>query len=392
MKEALGAQPALAESGELEKLQSQIKALLKENALLKASLAPTNIAAADTKNSASNAPAAEPLELKQARQQIASLKSAAQVSQLEKVALENRIQQLQTNVPSESAAAELAASAARVRELTQERDNLLAKLGTVNQQLYGSKKPDAVAQVDQLTDQIRTLRERLAVAEAQPVPYTAEELALLKQSAPTPVAIGMQKKSLRQLPPGSAALVAEAQTLFAAQQYDQAEAKYLKVLQYDPNNPLVLGNLAAIEMQEGKLADSETHIKAALAQDPNDAFNLATLGYLRFRQEKFDEALNILSRATKLDPGNPEILNYLGVTLSQKGQRPQAEAALRKAIELKPDYAAAHNNLAAIYISQLPPLVELARWHYQKALDAGQPRNPAMEKALEATNPTPATP
>jgi Flp pilus assembly protein TadD len=194
------------------------------------------------------------------------------------------------------------------------------------------------------------------------------------------------------LPPGSAALVAEAQTLFAAQQYDQAEAKYLKVLQYDPNNPLVLGNLAAIEMQEGKLADSETHIKAALAQDPNDAFNLATLGYLRFRQEKFDEALDILSRATKLDPGNPEILNYLGVTLSQKGQRPQAEAALRKAIELKPDYAAAHNNLAAIYISQLPPLVELARWHYQKALDAGQPRNPAMEKALEATNPTPATP
>ncbi len=190
-----------------------------------------------------------------------------------------------------------------------------------------------------MSDQIRTLRERLAVAEAQPVPYTSEELALLKQSAPQPSNTRTQKKSLRELPPGSAALVAEAQSFFTAHQYDRAETNYLKVLQYDPNNALVLGNLAAIEMQAGKLAEAEKHIKVAIAQDPNDAFNLATLGYLKFRQDEFDDALNILSRATKLDPHNPEILNYLGVTLSQKGQRPQAEAALRKAIELSPNYA-----------------------------------------------------
>ena len=35
--------------------------------------------------------------------------------------------------------------------------------------------------------------------------------------------------------------------------------------------------------------------------------------------------------------------------------------------------------------------VELARWHYQKALDAGHPRNPELEKALDA-NGTPAAP
>jgi Tfp pilus assembly protein PilF len=89
-----------------------------------------------------------------------------------------------------------------------------------------------------------------------------------------------------------------------------------------------------------------------------------------------------LSRAAKLDPQNPEIENYLGVTLSHKGLRAQAETALRKAIQLDPNYAAAHNNLAVIYVSQQPPLVELARWHYQKAVDAGQPRNPDLEKLL----------
>ena len=35
-----------------------------------------------------------------------------------------------------------------------------------------------------------------------------------------------------------------------------------------------------------------------------------------------------------------------------------------------------------VYITQQPPLVELARWHYQKALAAGHPHNPELEKML----------
>jgi tetratricopeptide (TPR) repeat protein len=384
LKEALSVQPALADAGELAKEQEQVRSLMKENDLLKAGAAEGHAGTiADT-----NALEINRLDLKQARLQIAALQSEAQVRQLEKAALENRLQQWQTNAP----ATDQKDNEGRIRELTQERDALLVNLGLANQRLSGKKKTDVAAQLDQLTDQVRTLRERLAVAEAQPSPYTPEELALLKQAAPQLVTGPAQKKSIKQLPAGSAGLVAEAQSFFTAKQYDRAEADYLKILQQDENNGLVLGNLAAIEMQEDKLDDAEKHIKAAIAQDPDDAFNLATLGYLKFRQEKYDEALDVLSRAAKLDPQNPEIQNYLGVTLSHKGLRSQAEAALRTAIELNPEYAAAHNNLAAIYISQTPPLVELARWHYQKALEAGQPHNPELEKALAAPVTTPATP
>ncbi len=178
--------------------------------------------------------------------------------------------------------------------------------------------------------------------------------------------------------------MAEAQHYFLAKQYDKAEDDYQKILQRDENNGLVLANLATIEMEQGKLEDAEKHISAAIAQSPNDAYNLSVLGYLKFRQEKYDDALDALSRAAKLDPRNPEIENYLGVTLGHKGLRAQAETALRKAIQLDPNYGPAHNNLAVIYINQTPPLVGLARWHYQKALDAGQPHNPDLEKILEA--------
>jgi hypothetical protein len=40
-----------------------------------------------------------------------------------------------------------------------------------------------------------------------------------------------------------------------------------------------------------------------------------------------------------------------------------------------------------VYITQQPPLTELARWHYQKALAAGHPKNPELEKMLAAQKP-----
>jgi Flp pilus assembly protein TadD len=374
---------------ENQSLQARVKSLLAnpdarealraENALLKKQVAGLNLAM-------TNSPETAMLksDLAQARAQIAALQAQVAVGVLEKTALENHLRRLQTAAatPAPVAPPSQVENEARIRELTQERDNLLAKLGVANQQLYGGKKQDAAARINLLADEVSALRARLAVDEAQAVPYTAEELALFRQSGPKLADRALEKKSIKEMPGGSAVLVAEAQNYFAAKQFDKAEDDYEKILQHDENNGLVLANLAAIEMEQGKLDDAEKHIRAAVAQSPADAYNLSILGYLKFRQEKYDEALDALSRAAKLDPQNPEIQNYLGVTLSHKGLGAAAETALRKALQLDPNYAAAHNNLAVIYISQQPPLAELARWHYQKALAAGQPHNPDLEKIL----------
>ena len=358
-----------------------IQALREENAVLKKQIANFKPAAPDPAEAARlNS------ELTGMQKQIAALQSASAVSFLEKSALENRVRQLQITAVNSAPipAPSQAENEARFRALTQERNNLLAKLGEANQELYGRRKQDAAARIGQLTDEVYTLRARLAVDEAQVIPYTPEELALFQPSAPQLANRPAEKKSIKELPGGAAQLVAEAQNYFSARQYDKAADDYQRILQHDENNGLALANLATIEMEQGRLDDAEKHIKAAVVQSPNDAYNLSTLGHLEFLREKYDDALDALSRAAKLDPRNPEIENYLGVTLSHKGLRAQAETALRKAIQLDPNYGPAHNNLAVIYINQLPPLVELARWHYQKALDAGQPHNPDLEKMLDA--------
>jgi Tfp pilus assembly protein PilF len=365
-----------------------IQALREENALLKKQIADFKPAAPDPAEAARlNS------ELAALRKQIAALQAAAAVGFLEKSALENRVRQLQIAAVNSAPvpAPSQAENEARIRALTQERNDLLAKLGEANQELYGHRKQDAAARINVLTDEVNALRARLAVDEAQVIPYTPEELALFKPSAPQLANRNAEKKSIKELPGGAAQLVAEAQHYFSARQYDKAEDDYQKILQHDENNGLVLANLATIEMEQGRLDDAEKHIQAAVAQSPDDPYNLATLGRLEFLREKYDAAFDALSRAAKLDPRNPEIQNYLGVTLGHKGLRAQAETALRKAIQLDPNYGPAHNNLAVIYISQMPPLVELARWHYQKALDAGQPHNPDLEKMLDAKS-APANP
>ena len=370
--------------GRLESLLSTsgaLDALREENTLLKKQVATLSLGV--THSAAPTVQSEE--DLKEARLQIASLQSDLQVRRLETAALENQLRKLSTApepAPAPAPAIDSLALEARIRELTRERNELIAKLGSANQELRSARKQSAAAQIADLNDQLKSLRARLAVEEAQAVPYTPEELALFRQAAPQPTGLEAVKKSIKELPSGSAELVAEAQKFFAAKKYAQAEDNYQKILQRDENNSIVLGNLATIEMEQGKLADAEKHLTAAVAQNPEDAYNVAMLGYLRFRQEKFDEALTTLSQAAKLDPRNPEIQNYLGVTLSHQGLRVPAETALRRAVQFAPEYAAAHNNLAVIYARQQPPLLQLARWHYEKARAAGQPPNPDLETIL----------
>ncbi len=388
----LAAQTARADQLALENrsLQARLQSLLtsadaaealrQENELLKKEVASLKSAPAIV------APAGIPAaELARAQAQIAALQSAAEVNSLEKIALEDRVTRLQGAAanPAPAAGPGSAEYEAQIRGLKQERDDLLARLGDANQKLYGPKGQNAAAQIDALAQQVDTLRARIAVDEAQPIPYTPEELALFKQSSPQLTANpNAEKKSVRELPAGAASLVAEAQNYFSTREFGKAEADYQQILKQDENNGLALANLAQIELEENKLDDADKHIQAALAQTPNDAYNLTVLGRIRFNEARYDEALDALSRASKLDPQNPDIENYLGVTLAQKGLRAQAETALRRAVQLDPNYGAAHNNLAVIYLTQQPPMVELARWHYEKALAAGQPRNPALEKML----------
>jgi hypothetical protein len=461
LKEALAVQPAAVDPRELARAEEKIKGLVKENELLKVTLAQEKakpLVAPDTKaldetrqaltdanlkladqsklaaglaveketlqarlkTLSADAEAAAALraenqllkkqvadlkaapppaskteeasrQLAQAQAQVAALQSDKDMLRLEKTALENRVKQLAA-APAPHAkppAPGKTPDAARIKQLERERDGLQKQLAAANKELYSRKGKAAAARKAEIESQLAALRDRLEVLEARQVPYTDEELALFKQP-PTKLAQVERKdsrKSVKELPPGTVALVAEAHRYYANQQLDKAEETYLQVLQQDKTNVITLANLAAIELDLDHLQTAEINIKQAAAFAPDDPYSLYVLGRLKFRQKKYDEAIDAFSRAAKLDPQDAQVQNFLGLALSEKGLRGPAETALRKAIQIDPGCADAHNNLAVVYVTQQPPLVELARWHYQKALAAGHPRNPELEKMIDAQKP-----
>jgi tetratricopeptide (TPR) repeat protein len=369
-------------------LQAQIKTLTASNtdlaALRSENAALKKMVAAKSPADATAATSELSRQLAQAQATITSLEADKEVWGLEKAALQNRVKQLTTeSAAAASATPSWTQDTEHVKQLERERDDLQKKLDAAQKELYGRNGKTTAARVDDLASQLETLHARLDIYESKPVPYTPEELALFqKPDAAVPDAHAGEK-SVHELPAGTVDLVSSAQQDFSARSYEQAEQKYQEVLRRDEKNVIALANLATIQLEMGHFEDAEKNLRTALSVAPDDAFSLSILGNMKFRQGKYDEALDALSRAAKADSKNPEIQNFLGLTLSEKGMRNAAETAFRKAIMLNPNYGGAQNNLAVFYLTQKPPSVELARWHYDKAIAAGFPRNPEMEKMLD---------
>jgi Flp pilus assembly protein TadD len=396
LHEALSVQPAAVDPHELARAEDKIIELQKQRDLLAASLDQEKTARANAEAARKAPPEPQSPKVKQLakeRDQLAKerdeLKKDLATRTSELAAAQSRREEEQR--ANQADARKLQQAEQERGQLAKERDELQKKVALLSQSQQKRPPDSAGPQNEALLQQVEQLRARAAVLEANPVPYGAEELALLKQgqsSAPPqiPAATTSESKrairSAKDLPPGAGTLMAQGQRAAMERDYDQAEIKFNEVLRQDQNNVYVLANLASAQFAAGKLDACEKNVRRALTLDPDDSGSLYLLGVLRFRQEKLDDALDALSRSAKLNPTNAGTQNYLGCVLSDKGLRKPAETAFRKALELDPVYADAHFNLAWVYANEKPPFLSLARWHYQKALDLGHKRNSGLEKLL----------
>jgi tetratricopeptide (TPR) repeat protein len=329
--------------------------------------------------------------LQSSRDTMASLQVRLRALEEERESLQKARKELETKLATASTRPEQSESA-RLKQLQRERDDLQKKLNENVRQLAENQARTKQTRSQVSNEELASLRARLAALEAAKVPYTAEELALLKPPQKPafdlePAVVVRTAAAKRELPAAAAPLQAEAERAYASRRFDEAEKKYVELLRFDENNLSALQRLASSQLEQSRLEEAENTLRSALAVNSSDARTLLLMGIVKFEQADYDRAFASLSRSAQADPENPETQNYLGITLSQKGQRAAAETALRKAIQLSPGYHSAHYNLAVVYATQQPPFIELARWHYQRALAFGHPANPELEKMMERKQP-----
>jgi Flp pilus assembly protein TadD len=195
-----------------------------------------------------------------------------------------------------------------------------------------------------------------------------------------------QKKFIPQV---LAEALAEGNRAFTAKDYPAARRAYEQALAVDPDNLVALVNLGMADFQSDDNVKARDLLEKAVRLRLDTAPAWLTLGIIHMDSDRFPEALAALSQATLLDPENPRARNFLGVVIGRQGWIDGAQQELRRAVELDPAYADAHYNLAAFYLEEKPPAVELARRHYFKALELGVEKDTAMEKVLQSSKPKP---
>jgi tetratricopeptide (TPR) repeat protein len=140
--------------------------------------------------------------------------------------------------------------------------------------------------------------------------------------------------------PGRAAdlYIGETQIVQKYGDRETALALYATALAAYPDNQDLLYNRALYVVELGDFAWMERDLRLLLEEDPDNVDALNALGYtLADRNERLDEAFALVSRALKLRPDSPAILDSMGWVLYRQGDLEQAATYLRRALDLNQD-------------------------------------------------------
>lgn len=116
-------------------------------------------------------------------------------------------------------------------------------------------------------------------------------------------------------------------------QKTQALGAYEKALELTGGNPVVLNNMAWLELEGGNADRAEELAKQAYEIAPERAEIVDTYGWVLFQRGKHSEALNVLQQALVIAPRNAEIGLHVADALHHLGRDDEAKPLLDRILE-----------------------------------------------------------
>jgi tetratricopeptide (TPR) repeat protein len=129
---------------------------------------------------------------------------------------------------------------------------------------------------------------------------------------------------------------------------EAAADAYRKALEMDPESDSAHYNLGGSLARAGEFAEAESHLRAALAKRPS-APAYTGLGIVQWRLGQREEAIASVRAAIEVDPKNAAAYDTLGTLFIEQGKLDEAASVYRRLIENQPS-AAAHEKLAQVLL------------------------------------------
>ncbi|MFH0991553.1 MAG: tetratricopeptide repeat protein [bacterium] len=95
--------------------------------------------------------------------------------------------------------------------------------------------------------------------------------------------------------------------------FDQAAAKYRKMLELDPSNSILQRQLAEMDVRSGRVKEAQTLLEDLIEKNENDVESIALLADLHLERNEFIQALALYDRILKKDNKNPEVRLRVGI-------------------------------------------------------------------------------
>lgn len=123
-----------------------------------------------------------------------------------------------------------------------------------------------------------------------------------------------------------------------SKEWDNAEADFLKALELEPEQPLVLNYLGYSWLEQGRNPDEAlAMIELAVEQRQNDGYIIDSLGWAFYKRGDYERAVEELEKAVELQPSDPAINDHLGDAYWQVGRRLEAKFQWKHAKDSEPD-------------------------------------------------------
>ena len=117
---------------------------------------------------------------------------------------------------------------------------------------------------------------------------------------------------------------------------DKAMEHLMPLLKKKPDDPGLNNDIGYMWAEHGRdLTEAAAMIRKALAKEPENPSFLDSMGWVLFKQKEYGEAKKHLLKAVATPRGNnTEILDHLGDVHAAMGEKAEAQAAWKKAVEL----------------------------------------------------------